>query len=154
VNLGGRALPAELAVLAAEVGPEEHGAWLNSRSTASGVVDLVLEDGEGGRPVFTTRRQALPSFVSAALDAVYEQSGLGKGCPDLVIWNPASRRVRLVEVKCPRWDRPSAEQEKFMEAAATLGVSTCVAEWEFAGPLAEHAVVGNDQMVARACELA
>ncbi len=36
VDLGGRILPAELAVLAAEVGPNERGAWINSRGTKTG----------------------------------------------------------------------------------------------------------------------
>ena len=54
-----------------------------------------------------------------------------KGAPDLVLWNESARTVRFVEVKCPHWDRPSAEQLKFLGAAEEQGVATSIAEWEF-----------------------
>ena len=130
-DLGGRVLPAELAVLAAEVGPHERGTWINSRGTKSGVIDLIRDTDSAGKPSYKTRRAALPAFVSAALAAVYEKSGLSKGCPDLVIWEEAGQHLRLVEVKCPHWDRPSVEQVEFMRVAATMGIPTSIAEWEF-----------------------
>ena len=52
----------------------------------------------GDPPAFRTKREALPGFVSDALTSIYEKSGLRKGCPDLVIWDQASQRLRLVEV--------------------------------------------------------
>jgi len=39
VIFGGRALPAELAILALKLSVGEKGAWMNSRDTANGVVD-------------------------------------------------------------------------------------------------------------------
>ena len=57
--LGGKPLPAELVVLQAELQPGENGAWLNSRGTRSGVVDLVqIEPGK----YKTTRVDLPPSF--------------------------------------------------------------------------------------------
>ena len=97
-------------------------------------MDLIREATAGEQPVFNTKRKRLPAFVSKALAAIYEKSGLPKGCPDLVIWQPASERLRLVEVKCPHWDRPSAEQAEFMRVAASMGIPTSIAEWEFVAP--------------------
>jgi len=130
VDLGGRLLPAELAILEAELGPGEQGAWINSRGVKSGVVDLVAET-EGADIGFKAERASLPAFVSEALKAVYEKSGLKKGCPDLVIWDSESRCLRLVEVKCPHWDQLTVEQIEFMRAARDLGIPTSIAEWEF-----------------------
>jgi len=78
----------------------------------------------------TVRRQ-LPEFVSRALDEIYRDAQLARGCPDLVIWNPNTSTVRLVEIKCPHWDRPSREQKEFMLTAEKKGIVTQVVEWEF-----------------------
>ena len=72
--------------------------------------------------------------MSEALAGIYEASGLRKGCADLVIWDVDTRAVRLVEVKCPHWDRPSVEQEKFLETARGMGIPASIVEWEFASP--------------------
>ena len=130
VNLDGRLLPAELAVLALELRVGEQGVWMNSRSTSSGVVELLVAQQDGER-YFKTRRQRLPSFVSEALAGLYASTGLAKGCPDLVIWCSDPDRIRLVEVKCPHWDAPSIEQQQFMGAASDNGVTTTIVEWEF-----------------------
>ena len=101
-------------------------------------MDLIREATAGGPPALKTKRAALPGFVSDALTAIYEKSGLRKGCADLVIWDQASQRLRLVEVKCPHWDRPSVEQAKFMQVALDMGMTTSIAEWEFVAS-ASHA---------------
>jgi hypothetical protein len=126
-DVGGRLIPLELAILELSLKPGEVGAWLNSRSRRSGVDDLTL-DAKGS---FRTNRIPLPDFVGEFLDRLYTSTGLAKGCPDLVIWDAATQRVRLIEVKCPHWDRPSREQIAFIEAAAELGIETAIAEWEF-----------------------
>lgn len=152
VDLGDRILPAELAVLAAEVGPCEQGAWINSRGTKTGVVDLVPEPSAADPQAFETSRKPLPRFVSEALAAVYERSGLSKGCPDLVIWDLMSQRLRLVEVKCPHWDRPSIEQTKFMQVAFEMGIPTSIAEWGFVTP--EPGSADRAALLAQVCALA
>ena len=126
VSHNGRELPAELAILDSRLGPSEHGVWLNSRSYAAGVADLIRAEGK-----FATRRAPVPDWVESVLGAIHKAAGVSKGCPDLVIWNTESRTFRLIEVKCPHWDRPSSEQESFMKAAAAAGIMTEVAEWEF-----------------------
>jgi len=131
VSLSGRILPAELAVLESELAPGESGAWMNSRGTATGAVDLILT---GSRPAFKTRRISLPEFVSSVLRDIYKRANLKWGCADLVIWNEASRTVRLVEVKCPHWDNPTPEQRIFLHVADEMGIENSVAEWEFASP--------------------
>lgn len=120
-------LPAELVVLARELSGNEAGAWINSRGTTSGCVDLVRV----GPRKFKTKRIPLPGFVSARLRRLYRTSRVKKGCPDLVIWNPKSARMRLVEVKCPHWDRPSKEQEIFLASARKTGIAAKIVEWEF-----------------------
>jgi hypothetical protein len=105
----------------------ETGAWLNSRSTASGVVDLV----QGPDGHFETERTELPDFVSELLDTIYEATGLSKGAPDLVLWDSEEESVRLVEAKCPHWDQLSDEQIRFLEAAEAHGASASVVKWEF-----------------------
>jgi hypothetical protein len=47
------------------------------------------------------------------------------------LWREATRKMRFVEVKNPRWDRPSESQLQFMGAARAKGISTVIAEWEF-----------------------
>jgi len=131
VSLSGRILPAELAVLEAELTPGEFGAWMNSRGTATGAVDLILT---GTRPAFKTCRIGLPEFVSSVLRDIYKQANLKWGCADLVIWNAASREMRLVEVKCPHWDKLSREQRIFLQVAEEMGIESSVVEWEFASP--------------------
>lgn len=131
VRFGQKVLTAELAVLASELVEEEQGVWLNSRSRTSGVVDLVpgLPGQQGS--LFKTRRASLPSFVTSALNTLYSKANVAKGCPDLVIWHAESQLVRLVEVKCPHWDRVSADQDRFMAAAIAMGVPVKIVEWEF-----------------------
>ena len=119
--------PAELLVLRDELGTGESGAWLNSRSTTSGVVDLVRRH-DGG---FQTVRVNLPGYVSEVLLELYEITGLTKGAPDLVVWSEADRVVRFIEVKCPHWDGVSVEQSTFLRAATERGCATLVVEWEF-----------------------
>lgn len=130
VLVDGRALTAELAVLGLQLRPGEQGVWLNSRGRTSGVVDLVPRRQPDG-PSFATRRTPLPPFVAAALNRLYGAAGVKKGCPDLVIWRSDPESLRLVEVKCPHWDSPTPEQERFLEAAAAAGISASVIEWEF-----------------------
>jgi hypothetical protein len=126
----GKATTAELAILDIELEPGEQGVWLNSRATATGAVELVLrpKDNDGA---FRTRRMPLPTFVSRMLEQLYVDADLTRGCPDLVIWRDMPQGMRLVEVKCPRWDKPSREQEKFMSVAAAGGIQTKIVEWEF-----------------------
>ena len=102
---------------------------MNSRGTATGAIDLILT---GMRPAFKTRRISLPEFVSSVLRDIYKRAGLKWGCSDLVIWNAASREVRLVEVKCPHCDKPSRERRIFLQAAEEMGLESSVVEWEFA----------------------
>ena len=130
VLVASRAMPAELAILAEELQPGEQGVWLNSRGRTSGVVELLPWTGEKG-PTFRTRRAPLPLFVAAGLEDLYRASGVAKGCPDLVIWRTDPERFRLVEVKCPRWDRASPEQEQFIAEARKRGIDARIAEWEF-----------------------
>lgn len=100
---------------------------MNSRGLVSGVVGLELApDGKA-----KTMRRELPAFIAQALSEVYQEAGLSRGCPDLVIWNLQKRKFRLVEVKCPHWDRPSHHQQAFMRVAAERGIPTDVVEWEF-----------------------
>ena len=120
--------PAELLVLRDELRTGEAGAWLNSRSTTTGVVDLVRRH-DGG---FQTVRVNLPGYVSEVLSTLYEITGLTKGAPDLVVWSEADRGVRFIEVKCPHWDGVSVEQSTFLHAADERGCETLVVEWEFA----------------------
>ncbi len=120
-------LPAELAVLRAELQPGEKGVWLNSRGVQSGVTGL-RSDGSGS---FKTVRQALPEFCRNHLRVLYEQVELKEGAPDLMIWNVKTESVRFVEVKCPHWDRPSAGQVAFHQAAAAREIPTTIREWEF-----------------------
>jgi hypothetical protein len=120
-------LPAELVVLAEELQDGESGAWLNSRGTTSGVVDLV-EDRVGR---FKAVRSPLPVFVRARLQGIYRQLDVRKGIPDLVIWKCAEQSIRFVEVKCPRWDRASAEQLRLHEICRSMGYAVSVREWLF-----------------------
>ena len=130
VRLGNQATTAELAVLASELRPNERGVWLNSRPKASGVVELLPKQTMKGSS-FQTRREALPLFVVAGLEAIYNQAQVNRGCPDLVIWRTDREQFRLVEVKCPHWDRPSSDQQRFIDAATKQGIETRVVEWEF-----------------------
>jgi len=119
--------PAELIILREEVQAAESGVWLNSRSTTTGVIDLVRH--ADGR--LRTVRSALPAFVSELLSRLYRSTGLRKGAPDVVIWSDGTRTVRFIEVKCPHWDHVSVEQEIFLRAASAAGCSSSIVEWEF-----------------------
>ena len=130
VLIKGRSLPAELAVLNIELRTYEDGVWLNSRGTKTGVVDLLCSD-ERGEKTFRTKRVSLPPFIVEYLERIYKDTKLKKGYPDLVIWNWETEQIRFVEVKCPRLDKPSPEQEEFMKFCATVGASVQIAEWEF-----------------------
>jgi hypothetical protein len=128
-----RDLPAELVVLLKERVESEEGAWLNSRGTSTGTVDLVRD--EAGK--FQSIRKELPSFVRETLQGLYAQGGLAKGAPDLVLWNTTSSKIRFVEVKCPHWDRPSPAQLQFHRAAEEAGCPVKIVEWEFSDSSAE-----------------
>lgn len=131
VRLGQKVLTAELVVLASELVEGEQGVWLNSRSRTSGVIELVLGlPGRQGNP-FKTRRMALPSFVTSTLDKLYSKANVVRGCPDLIIWHAESQLLRFVEVKCPHWDKVSADQDCFMAAAVAMGLPVKIIEWEF-----------------------
>jgi hypothetical protein len=121
-------LPAELAVLARMLGAREHGAWLNSRGTKTGVIDLLHT--APGR--YKTQRIGLPAFVSERLVSLYRLADVKRGAPDLVLWRARKHALRFVEVKCPHWDAPSVDQLRFMRAACKQGIPTQVCEWEFA----------------------
>ena len=101
---------------------------MDSRGTTTGVADLISA---GTASAFKTRRIKLPGFVSSVLRSIYKRANLKRGCSDLVIWNAASREVRLVEVKCPHWDKPSREQKVFLQVAQEVGIESSVVEWEF-----------------------
>jgi len=141
----GRHIPAELAVLSMEVGSDECGAWLNSRGTKTGVVDLVPADTKAIGS-YRTRRILLPAFVSKMLTHLYQMTGVRKGCPDLVIWDTQTATARLVEVKCPHWDKLTEEQEQFLRVAKLIGVPTSTVEWEFsaARPEIRQRLLGVD----------
>jgi hypothetical protein len=124
----GEQLPAELVILKLILRAGEEGAWMNSRGCVSGVVGLEWIGNEKPRTI----RRDLPAFVAMALDEIYREAGLSRGCPDLVIWDIQNRKFRLAEVKCPQWDRPSHEQEAFMRVATERGIPTEIVEWEFA----------------------
>lgn len=140
VQHAGQHLPAELVILSLILRPEEEGTWMNSRGRVSGVAGLDLVDGEKRRTI----RRSLPDFVSQALGEVYQEAGLTRGCPDLVIWNIHTRTIRLIEVKCPHWDRPSHDQQAFMRVAAWRRIPTEVIEWEFSGADHETGPITND----------
>jgi hypothetical protein len=127
VQTGGRHLPAELVILQLELRTGEAGAWLNSRGKKSGVVDLIQD--QSGK--FKTHRVRLPQFVTDRLLAAYARAGVAKGAPDLVIWSGAGANIRFVEVKCPDWDRPTADQLLYHEAVRALGSQCTIAEWRF-----------------------
>ena len=127
----GRLLPAELVILAMEVESGEEGAWLNSITVRSGAVDLIRTPVDGGKPAFKAKRTVLPDYVSEKLSQCYLASNVKRGCPDLVIWGLKSKKIRLVEVKCPHWDSLSQEQESFMRTAMKYGIEVKTVEWEF-----------------------
>jgi len=131
VIFGGRTIPAELAILALELSAGEKGAWMNSRGTTSGVVDLTTSPEGSAHGKYVTRRTSLPDFVSERLKRMFQAAQIKRGCPDLVIWNEDSKRMRLVEVKCPHWDRPTKEQELFLKAAEKAGILVKIVEWGF-----------------------
>ncbi len=126
-NVQGRSIPAEVAVLKGELRADESGAWLNSKNTRKGVVDLVPT----ARGEFKTERVDLPEHVAEVLESLLTETSLSKGVPDLVIWSSRTRSVRFVEVKCPHWDRPTHEQSVFLRAAKARGIESQIVEWEF-----------------------
>jgi hypothetical protein len=134
VTYNGRHLPAEIAVLFIELKKNEHGVWINSRKCKTGVIDL--EEVVKG---YKTRRIEIPSFVSNTIEEIYKSTRKQMGCPDLVIWNPQSKNIRFVEVKCPHWDRIREGQREFIQQAKSIGINTKILEWQFnnAQPAAE-----------------
>lgn len=129
VLVDGDLMPAELAVLKAELRPGELGVWLNSSSFSSGVAALQRVDSAGAS--FRTTRIPLPKFVTSALTELCQAAGSRRGRPDLVIWHRDHSSFRLIEVKCPSWDRPTPEQIAFLGVAAERGIPATVVEWEF-----------------------
>src|SRR5690242_4183102 len=83
VLLNGKAVPAELAVLAHVLEASEEGVWLNSRSRASGVIDLRRA---ASKKTYETVRRPLPLAVAKLVDQVNHRAGVSSGCPDLAIW--------------------------------------------------------------------
>ena len=132
-------MPAELVILQLELRPGEAGAWLNSSSKKSGVVDLIPD--QSGK--FKTHRVRFPQFVIDRLLASYARAGVAKGAPDLIIWSEAGTHIRFVEVKCPDWDRPSAEQILFHEAVRALGSQCDIVEWRFKSEAAGRLISGH-----------
>lgn len=126
----GRPLPAELVILRITLRAGEAGAWLNSRGTKTGVIDLV----ERGAGHFETLRVDLPDHVQTCLRSFYEHPEIRKGVHDLVIWSRSSESIRFVEVKCPKWDRQSTAQRRFAMLARERGFGVDIAEWDFDGP--------------------
>jgi len=129
----GRALPAELVILRIELAAHEQGVWMNSRGFMSGVADLVSTPA-GSKSPYKTRREPLPGYAAEALKRMYQAAGVRRGCPDLVIWNTRTRKIRLVEVKNPNYDHPTAAQRMILKAAESLGVAAKIVEWEFRVP--------------------
>jgi hypothetical protein len=127
VDDNGRPLPAELAVLRRVLRPGESGAWLNSRGTRTGVIDLARTP--EGR--LKTVRTELPEFVSDLLKSFYKMPNVTKGIFDLVIWNESDQPVRFVEVKCPHWDRLTPEQTAFTKIAQERNIEAEIPEWKF-----------------------
>jgi uncharacterized protein YodC (DUF2158 family) len=74
-------------------------------------------------------RMTLPIFVTEFLDEANRSLSLKRACPDLAIWDVASSRFRFV--KCRLWDRPSNEQNEFLEYVVSRGVSAEIIEWIF-----------------------
>lgn len=133
VIFGDRAIPAELAILNMELLFGEEGVWMNSRGFKSGVVDLIVLKRINKKNSYSTQRINLPDFVSEKLKSLYQMANVKRGCPDLVIWNLKSKKIRLVEVKNPHWDEPSPEQNKFLFTAREAGVFAKIVDWEFLG---------------------
>jgi hypothetical protein len=123
-------IPAELAVLVADLRPGEKGMWLNSNGTKTGVVDLATSPAGTAQDVFETRRELMPISVSKLLQRLYRKAG-PKGRPDVIVWRGAGRNVRFVEVKRADRDRISPDQKRFHQLAAAEGVTTKVVEWQF-----------------------
>jgi len=123
-------IPAEIAILRDQIKTGEEGVWMNSRGIKSGVerVEKYIQE-ETFR--LKTIRLNLPVFVSETISKIYETTGLKKGCPDLIIWNNTSQIIRFIEVKCPHWDKPSDEQDKFLQEIKDNGMSAEIIEWEF-----------------------
>jgi hypothetical protein len=136
VSYNRRNLPAELAVLCTELKESENGVWINSRSSKSGVINLAkVESG------FKPRRIEIPLFVAKRIENIYKSTRKRMGCPDLVIWNPRTKNIRFVEVKCPHWDRVREGQKEFILNAKSMGIETKIIEWEFNN--AQHAAAAD-----------
>ena len=129
VDFHGRPLPAELAVLFMELSAAEKGVWINSRGFQTGASDLVSSS--KSHKTYETVRISIPNFVVQTISDVMTESGLARGCPDLVIWNNHSTSVRFVEVKCPHWDAPTPEQDTFLSLVRYKGLQGKVVNWEF-----------------------
>jgi hypothetical protein len=56
---------------------------------------------------------------------------LGDWYANILFSNTVTAQCRLVEVKCPAWDRVTPEQEKFMKRARSLGIEIQTVEWKF-----------------------
>ena len=143
VVVGRRILPAELAVLARELNPLERGSWVNQRSRASGIVELVPVRAPRGS-TFRPRREPLPLYVVARLEDIYSRARLRRGCPELVIWRTDHDQVRLVAVQRKGEERRdqmkwSADRRRFVETAWERGIGTTVVEWKFTDDAAERA---------------
>src|SRR6266566_4365823 len=95
-----------------------------ARTDRKGVVEGKSVAVGCGSSMKRKRREPLPLFVVKKLEDIYARAQLTRGCPDLVIWRTDRDQFRLVEVKCPEWDKPSDEQRRFIEVAYEIGVET------------------------------
>lgn len=130
VRSGGNITTAELAILSLELAKGETGVWMNSRGVTSGVTYLEAKCVDD-KITFKTIRKSLPLWLSRKIGNIYKSGGIQKGCPDLVIWDIERDRCRMVEVKCPLWDKISPEQMKFIAYARSLDIDVKIVEWEF-----------------------
>ncbi|MCC7433123.1 MAG: VRR-NUC domain-containing protein [Methanoregulaceae archaeon] len=127
---------AELGVLAVSLRKDERGVWLNASSRKwmnrpsgkhTGVIGLARDASKPSG--FSTIRAPIPEAVIERLIVIYSHAGIARGCPDLVLWDERVRRIRLIEVKCPLWDRLSADQVSFLNVARALGIDVEIREW-------------------------
>lgn len=124
-------MPAELVILNLEMKEDEDGGWLNSRGTKTIAKSTTVKPKDNGDFSLKVNREAIPQFVQETLNALYEVTNLGKGVPDLILWNTTTKKIRFIEVKCPHWDKPSKEQDLFIEEINKNGMSALIVEWEF-----------------------
>ena len=122
-----QSVPAEIAILRSELKRGEAGIWKNSSSLSTGVIDLRTSAASS----FETVRIQIPASITTVLRDLYKVAGLSKGCPDLVVWRKSDARVRFIEIKRKGHDSITKEQEQFISAAQSAGVSVRTIYWDF-----------------------